>query len=151
MNIKKLLIITLVVSLSSCQSYYMRGGKNAAEEVVKSLNMSDSSKPVQMSTVPFLFDSEIIVAETAVSKIWNGLVDAGFVITDPVITSISPVISEDYTLFRSSWEMEVFFKKNIPELCYKVKIEGVNGEVLMLISRENRKEYSLIGIKVDSK
>ena len=151
MNIKTILILIFLTVLSSCTTIYMNESKSAAEEVVDSLNRGDSSLPIHMSRVPFVFDGEIIIAETSVSKVWNGLVKAGFIVTNPVITSISPVVSTDYALFRSSWEMEMFFKRNIPEFSYKVTIEGIDGEVLMLISREKTRNYALIGLRADAK
>lgn len=129
----------------------MKGSGDAAEEIVASLNHGDSALPIDMSKIPFVFDGEIIITGSSVSRIWNGLVSAGFVITDPLITSISPVMSDDYTLFRSNWEMDVFFRNKIPLYTYKITIEGIDGEILLLINRDNNRSYSLIGMKVDAK
>jgi len=150
MKIKILIVIT-VISLSSCASVYMKQSQDAAEDVVQSLNQGESELPIKMSTVPFIFDGEIIIANSSISRIWNGLVDARFIIKNPVVTSISPVISDDYALFRSSWEMEVFFEKRIPQYTYKVTIEGIDGEVLLLMNREDTRKYRVIGLKADAK
>ena len=47
--------------------------------------------------------------------------------------------------------MEMFFKRNIPEFSYKVTIEGIDGEILMLISRVKTRNYALIGLRADAK
>lgn len=148
---KKLLIVLIVIILSSCTSIYMSGSKGTAEDIVQSLNKGDSELPEEISTVPFIFDGEIIVSQSSVSRIWNGLINAGFTVTDPEVTSISPVVSDDFALFRSSWEMEVFFKNRIPKYTYKVSIEGVDGEVLMLVNREKSRTYNLMGLKAAAK
>ncbi len=129
----------------------MGRSRDTAEEVVASLNKGDTSFPVQISTVPFIFDGEIVVAETSVSRIWTGLVNTGFTVTNPIVTSISPVDLTDFVLFRNSWEMEIFFKRNIPEFCYKITIEGIDGELLLLVNRNKTRNYSLMGLKVDAK
>jgi hypothetical protein len=150
MKIKLLLLIS-IISLSSCTSIYMSKSQDAAEDVVRSLNSGESELPMEMSTVPFIFDGEIVIANSSVSRIWNGLVGAGFTVTNPVVTSISPVISDDYALFRSSWEMEVFFENRIPKYTYKVTIEGVSGEVLLLMNRDEDRNYRVVGLKADAK
>ena len=150
MKIKILLLFTLI-SISSCASIYMNKSQDAAEDVVGSLNRGESELPMKMSRVPFIFDGEIIIANSSVSRMWNGLVGAGFIISNPVVTSISPVISDDYALFRSSWEMEVFFENRIPQYTYKVRIEGVDGEVLLLMNRDKNRTYRILGLKADAK
>lgn len=148
---KKIIILISAIMLSSCTSLYMQGSKSTAMDVVDSLNNKDSSQPEEISTVPFLFDGEIIVSRSSVSRIWNGLIEAGFTLVDPTVTSVSPVISEDYVLFRSSWEMEVFFNNRIPKNTYKIAVDGVNGEVLMLVNREKYKTYNIMGLKAAAK
>lgn len=147
----KILLLIAIISFSSCASIYMNQSENTAEDVVQSLNRGESDFPLSKSTVPFIFDGEIVISGSSVSRIWNGLTKTGFVLTNPVVTSISPVVSEDYALFRSSWEMEVFFEKKIPPYTYKVTIEGLDGEVLLLMSRESRRNYHVIGLKADGK
>ncbi len=151
MRIKILITAFLVFSISSCSSFYMKKSQETAEEIVESLNRGDSLTPLEFCVLPFVFDGEIVLAETSISRIWTGLTEAGFVLENPVVTSISPILESDFALFRSSWEMEMFFKKYFPEFSYKVTIEGINGEVTMLISRISKHDYSLIGIKADSK
>ena len=148
---KKLIILISAITLSSCASIYMNGSERAAEDVVQSLNSGDSRLPEEMSVVPFVFDGEIIISNSSVSRIWNGLIDAGFVVTNPVVTAISPVVLEDYSLFRNSWEMEIFFKNKMPQYVYKVTIEGVDGEVLLLMNREKSRTYKVMGLKADAK
>lgn len=137
--------------LFSCASIYMNKSSDAAVDVVDALNGGDSEFPSENSSIPFVFDGEIIVANASVSRIWGGLVQAGFTVKNPIVTSISPVVTEDFALFRSSWEMEVFFKRNIPRYTYKVTIEGIDGEVLLLVNRDEDKNYRLLGLKADAK
>lgn len=146
-----LLILFPILLFSSCTSLYMNKSSDAAVDVVESLNRGDSAFALEKSTVPFVFDGEIVVANASVSRIWSGLVQAGFTVTNPLVTSISPVLTEDYALFRSSWEMEVFFKRNIPRYTYKVTIEGIDGEVLLLVNRNKEKNYIVLGLKADAK
>jgi len=151
MNMKKIIILATALLLSSCASIYMKQSSVTADTVIEAINRGESTYPEQISSVPFIFDGEIVITQSAISRIWTGLVHVGFTLENPVITSISPVISTDYSLFRSSWEMEVFFKNKIPENTYKVTIEGIEGEVLLLLNRVKSKEYSLIGLKADAK
>ncbi|MBI9099927.1 MAG: hypothetical protein JEY91_15710 [Spirochaetaceae bacterium] len=151
MKILKILLIVPIVFLSSCASIYMNKSQDTAEEIILSMNRGEVDFPIEKSAVPFVFHGEIIITSSSVSRIWNGLVRAGFTITNPVVTSISPVVSDDFSLFRSSWEMESFFKNTIPPNTYKVTIEGIDGEVLMLINRDNRQDYFLLGLKADAK
>jgi hypothetical protein len=129
----------------------MNGSKRTAVKVIDSLNSGDTALVKEISTVPFIFDGEIIVSGSSVSKIWTGLANAGFTVTNPEIISISPVVSEDFALFRSSWEMEVFFKNKIPQYTYKIKMEGVESEVLMLINKGKSSTFNVMGLKADVK
>ncbi len=129
----------------------MKGSGRSAELVVDALNRGETQLPESLSVVPFVFDGEIIVSRTSVSRIWNGFVDVGFTVTNPVITSISPIILEDYNLFRNSWEMETFFKNKIPKYAYKISVDGISGELLLLFYRQKNSDYSLFGMKADAK
>lgn len=146
-----LLILVIIPLLGSCTSIYMKKSGRAAESIAESIDMGNSTLPAEWSTVPFVFDGEILVSQSTVSGMWNGIVDAGFTLTNPVITSISPVEAGDYPLFRNSWEMEVLFKNKIPKYSYKVTIEGVKGEMLLLMYRNEEKEYSVMGLKAEAK
>ncbi len=151
MKTKILILLLPIAMLFSCASIYMNKSSDAAVDVVDALNEGDSEFPSENSSIPFVFDGEIIVANASVSRIWGGLVQAGFTVKNPIVTSISPVVTEDFALFRSSWEMEVFFKRNIPRYTYKVTIEGIDGEVLLLVNRDEDKNYRLLGLKADAK
>lgn len=150
---KKIILLFLVIIpfLGSCASIYMKKSERAAENIAESIDKGNSELPAQWSRVPFVFDGEILVTRSTVQGMWSGLVDAGFMLKDPVITSISAVGPEDFSLFRSSWEMEVLFKNKIPRYTYKVTVEGVKGEMLLLIFRNDDKEYSVMGLKAEAK
>lgn len=150
---KKLIILLLiaVVPLSSCASIYMKKSGTAAVSVAEALDRGDGSFPLALSSVPFVFDGEILISHTTVSRLWTGIVDGGFTIENPIITSISPVRPEDFVLFRPSWEMEVLFKNRIPRYTYKVTIDGVKGEILLLLYRNEEGGFSIMGLKAEAK
>lgn len=129
----------------------MGRSKSAALEAVQSLNRAEPLFISAMSSVPFIFDGEILITNSSVSKVWKGISDAGFTVTDPVVTSLSHVAPEDYVLFRNSWELETFFKNKIPRYAYKITIEGLHGEVLMIVYRDKSRSYSLMGLKAEAK
>jgi len=125
----------------------MKKSGDLALQIAESLNEENPLFPSEHSSVPFVFDGEILVTTTTVSALWNGIVDGRFSIQNPVITSIEPLASEDFSIFRNSWEMEVFFKTRIPRYAYKVSIEGVEADMILLLFRNEEKTYSVMGLK----
>ena len=94
----------------------MKKSGELAEQVADSIEIGQYQFPTDKSSVPFVFDGEILVTSSIVENLWKGLVTNGFTLKDPVITSIEPVTPADSTLFRDSWEMDVFFNNIIPPL-----------------------------------
>lgn len=151
-NMKRIifLFIVLVPLLGSCASIYMKKSVKTAEAVTASLNKGDGQLPASWSTVPFVFDGEILVTTSLVSGLWDGIAGSGFTLKNPEITSVSPVTPEDYSLFRNSWEMQVLFRNKIPRFTYKVTVKGVKGEILLLIYRNEDRGYSIMGLKAEA-
>lgn len=143
--------LVLIVLFSSCTSFYIKKSGQLAEKVADSVDRGEYELPSTFSTVPFIFEGEILVTTTMVDNLWEGLISNGFTLKNPVITSIEPVSPVDQLLFRNSWEMEVFFNNTIPEYTYKISVEGLSGSMLLLIYRNEDKGYSILGLKADMK
>lgn len=146
-----LLFLALIPFLGSCASVYMRKSVRTAEAVAESIDQGDSGLPASWSAVPFVFDGEIIVSSSVVSDLWDGIVGAGFTLKNPVISSASPLSPEDYAVFRDSWEMKILFKNKLPRFSYKVTVEGVKGEMLLLVYRNGDRGYSIMGLKAEAR
>ncbi|MBB6478732.1 hypothetical protein [Spirochaeta isovalerica] len=129
----------------------MKKSGDMAIRVAEAINEENPLFPSWHSTVPFVFDGEILVTSSTVNSLWTGIVDSGFTIKNPVITSIEPVENEDFSLFRNSWEMEVFFKNKMPDYSYRVSIEGVSGNIILIIYRDENRDYSILGLKAGAK
>jgi len=125
----------------------MKKSGDLALQVAEALNGENPLFPAEHSSVPFVFDGEILLTATTVSTLWSGMVEGGFTIHNPVITSIEPLVPTDFSIFRKSWEMETFFKTRIPRYAYKVSIEGIGSDMILLLFRNEDKTYSLMGLK----
>ncbi|RQW05957.1 MAG: hypothetical protein EH225_04220 [Calditrichaeota bacterium] len=125
----------------------MKKSGDLALQVTDSLNRENPFFASERSSVPFVFDGEIIVTASTVNSMWNGIVEGGFTIQNPVITSIDPIEEGDYQVFRNSWEMDVFFRNKMPRYAYRVSISGIEGNLILLIYRNQERGYSIIGLK----
>lgn len=129
----------------------MKKSGQLAEKVADSVDRGEFQLASKFSTVPFVFEGEILVTTSMVDELWKGLVSNGFTLKNPVITSVEPVNPLDKLLFRDSWEMEVFFNNKLPEYTYKISVEGLSGSMLLLIYRNENRGYSILGLKADMK
>lgn len=151
--LKKIILIFFVCLFifSSCSTIYKNRSERVAEQVASSIVQGDFEHPFNSSTVPFIFDGEILISMSTVSNLWKGLEKSTFTLHSPVITSITPIDETDYLMFRDSWEMKVFFSEQIPQYAYKAQIEGIEKEMLLLLYRNDDKEIAIMGLMVGNK
>lgn len=137
--------IVFVLLLSGCATL---GAPRDQEvlEVLALISAGDAAILTEATRKPFLLDGEILEGESAVALLWQGLSDAGFAFHNPVIRDIQPVSPEQYHLFASTMEAEVFFKKYLTKKDSLIFFHADEGEfVLVLGPRKDGRQMAAWG------
>ncbi len=142
-NIKSLILVALVLSAVSCAAFKPAVSGDDALGVVESLNNGNSELLIESTSLPFVFDSEILESDTQIRTLWNGLVSAGYIIDNPVIVQQRPVTAADGNLFSESWEISTFFKRLLGEDDLFIQIDGSSRRIYMVL-RPGEKGSTLI-------
>jgi len=132
-NIKPLILIALMLMFFSCAGFRPGVSRNDALDVIEIINSGETEQLIESSSLPFVFDSEILESETLVRALWSGLARAGYVIDNPVIVQQRPVEPGDGQIFSESWEVSTFFRKLLSEDDVFVEAESSTQRVYMVL------------------
>jgi hypothetical protein len=126
--------------------------KQAEEEsrtFIDNLNSGNADAIGEICFRPFLFETEILISEGLISALWNGLIDAGYKIENPVVSEITECGPDTYHLFAETWEVQTYYSKYIPEEAFLVRITGGGDrEILLLLNRDLREDYRIMATRV---
>ncbi len=144
--LKLLFFLTMSFLFFSCttmnESFYEKAGEVVADQI----NNGMDDTLIDESLYPFAFETEILVTENQIHLLWNGLIEAGYLLTSPQITMVRPALLDDYILFSESWEMRTFFEKYIHKDDRFVQIDGEKSSLILLLRKED-KDFSILGMK----
>jgi hypothetical protein len=101
--------------------------------LVDRINGDSLVRVVEVTSVPFVLDQEILALEADVRTMWANMREAGFVLVDPKVEEIIPLRPGSYERFGATMDMRVFFEKYIPEDATLVRIGSDNGEFLFVL------------------
>lgn len=133
MRIRFLLLIAAVVLISSCATVPVAQRESRIMALVDRINGDSLTRVVEVTSVPFVLDREILALEADVRTMWSNMRDAGFVLVNPKIDEIIPLRSESYKRFGDTMDMRVFFEKYVPEDATLVRINSDNGDFLFVL------------------
>ena len=144
----KILILLAIAGLFvSCSTlgagYYEDSGLIVANQLNKGMHESLTED----SVYPFVFEQEILASGSQVKMLWEGLVKAGYYVENPSVAMNQPVSDKDSLLFAESWEVKSYFEKYVSEEDRLILIEGDNTSFYLILRRNNKESYSIIGWK----
>lgn len=139
------LIVTFFVS--ACATVPVAQRERRIESVINLVNAGDVEQLVELSSVPFVLDQEIIALEGDVASLWSGLIEAGLEFDDADIRRIEPADSGSYREFGDTFEMDVYFQQYLAEDGTIVEIDSNLGGFLLLLGDRQMGFPMIFGLK----
>jgi hypothetical protein len=139
------LLVTFFVS--ACATVPVAQRERRIESVIRLVNDGDVERLVELSSVPFVLDQEIIALEGDVASLWRGLVDAGLAFDDADIRRIDPVDATSHREFGDTFEMDVYFQQYLAEDGTIVEIDSDLGGFLLLLGDKQKGYPMIFGLK----
>ncbi|MCL2791473.1 MAG: hypothetical protein FWD87_00115 [Spirochaetaceae bacterium] len=138
-----LISVWIIIGLLSCTTYSQR--KSSSNKIVDLVNAQNSAVLSEITSLPFLFDREIIVLERDRNMIWQNISNAGFSFEGIISTESIPVSSGDYLFFGNTFEVRTWFEKYLPQRASLVKINTRNGLYYMILGSRTKVRINLPG------
>jgi hypothetical protein len=130
---KQIVPVLLLVAVVGCATFNPKEEERGLSAVISLLNKGDGDALAELSSIPFLFDAEILLVKQDVEILWKNAVKAGFTIANPRIVDIEPADTGMAKLFSDSMEVEVFFKKYIPKRAVFARVQSDSGTYLFIL------------------
>ena len=130
------LLAWVVLGLLSCTTYSMK--KTSSDKVINLVNTKNSIVLSEITSLPFLFDKEIIVLGKESSIIWQNISNAGFSFEEIIDAESISVSAKDYLFFGNTMEVKTWFEKYLPKKASLVKINCKNGLYYMILGGKKK-------------
>lgn len=101
---------------------------------------------LQHSAVPFIVDGEILYRAQDVLFFWTSLRAADFDLQNYGTRAVGPVDLSGIRIFSDSFEMKVFFQKQVPEGTKLATIQADGKSITLLL--DNRKGLVIRGMAI---
>lgn len=137
----------LTLLLTGCASLPVSQREAPVEALLYRLHSEDVSRAVELTRLPFLLDGEILTTERDAELLWENLKAIPDFLESPEILSIREAYPSDYTEFRDSSELRVFFDRALPENPSLVEIETPVGRFLLLLTGKKLGLPEIAGLK----
>ncbi|QEN07255.1 hypothetical protein EXM22_04360 [Oceanispirochaeta crateris] len=144
---KPLFLVTVLALLASCAGFRPGIADDDALGIIESLNGSQADVLIESSLLPFVFDSEILDSDTQLRRLWNGLIDAGYILDDPVVVSRRPVLPSDALIFSENWEIQTYFNNLLTSEDSFVEIQAAGQRVYMVLRSGKKGHVSILAWK----
>jgi len=131
-----LILVWIIAGGLSCTTYSQK--KSSSDKIIDLVNAQNSNVLSEITSLPFLFDKEIIVLERDRNMIWQNIGSAGFSFEKITDTESLPVSAKDYLLFGNTMEVKTWFEKYLPKRASLVKINCQNGLYYMILGSRTR-------------
>lgn len=105
--------------------------------MIRDLNTANEDRLVELSSLPFLLDGEMVVREQDLRTLWHNLRTAGFTFAEADVVSVSPVDGSSYLRFADNKEVQVFFKKYVAKDAAVAEIKTKYGTFLIITGGRN--------------
>ena len=145
--IKKFVPLLFILLLPGCTTLNVKKQEAHIYELIQLINNGDSEKLIASSSIPFLYDNEIVLLQKDINFIWKGLSEAGFSIHVPVIENIEYIDGQSYSLFSPSMEGKMFFKRHLPENTVLTTVSTKDGTFYFLTRSKKKGVITIFGMK----
>ena len=137
--------VLVALVLASCATPAPEPGVESVTASIDVINSGDSAALLDLSSVPFAFDAEILKRGEDVLLLWDRLFDAGFNLSDAEIISIDPVNEQSFARFYDGFEMQTFFERYLSGQPAIARIGSGESEYLLIVGGSTGSE--LFGMK----
>jgi hypothetical protein len=144
---KPLLLVTVLAFLASCAGFRPGIADDDALDIIESLNSSQADVLVDASLLPFVFDSEILDSDSQLRRLWNGLIDAGYLLDAPMVVTRRPVLPSDALVFSENWEIQTYFNNLLTSEDSFVEIQAAGQRVYMVLRSDKKGLVSILAWK----
>jgi len=121
----------------SCSTVPPSKNPNRIGGLIKELNTASEDRLVELSSLPFLLDGEIIVREQDLRTLWHNLRSAGFTFAEADVKAVTPVDPSSYLKFGDNKEVQAFFKKYVAKDSAVAEIQTKYGTFLIITGGRN--------------
>lgn len=144
----KLIISSIAVTflVAGCSSLLNENQAGAeAVSLARQVNAGQVDALAGTSSRPFLFEGEILPTEAMLNDLWQGLTDGGVTFDDPTVREVRVVDGESFKVFANSWEVEVWFKRYVPDPAYLVFLDTAEQQLVILLDRNRKNPRRVMG------
>jgi len=125
--------ILLLLLVTGCASIGI-SGEDEAHRAISLIDSGNADALKDSSRIPFLLDGEILLGETELNLLWEGLSASGFAFHNPVIDQVFPAEPEHFSLLGDSMDVEVYFKKYLGSKDSIVLFHSEEGAFILILS-----------------
>jgi len=140
---------TLAFLFPSCASVTFIQKEEDVLALVGLINRGDIVTLSALSSVPFLFDREILTMNQDPGILWSNLAAAGFSLPGAVVVKIDRVDEKTSTLFDDSMEVRVFFSKYVPDTARFAVLEAEGTSAILILDGKREGYPKILGMKVN--
>jgi hypothetical protein len=137
----------LLLVLVSCATVPFAKNPDHVLKLVDAFNAHDTTLLVADTSLPFLFNGEIVELKEDATTMWTNLVQSGLTIRDARVTEDVAATPGDYTRFADTMEVRTFFQKYLPKSTMLVRVSFDGGSFFMLLDGSERGYPLILGIE----
>ena len=141
-----LLVLAAALITTGCATLGEGIANRNVEKAIELINARDAGALTLHSGKPFIFEGEALFRPVDTEAVWRNLAENGFFLENPVVTSVGKVDSTTYMIFSDSKEMEILFRKYIPEKSTLAAVETAGGTYHLLLGSGTGGYPSILGI-----
>jgi len=131
------LFFILVSLFFSCSTVPPSRNPHRVGSLIRELNTASEDRLVELSSLPFLLDGEIILREQDLRTLWHNLRSAGFTFAEADVRAVTPVDPSSYLKFGDNKEVQAFFKKYVAKDGAVAEIQTKYGTFLIITGGRN--------------
>lgn len=139
---KKFLPLLLLLA-AGCSTIPVLNPGSASLELVDAIN---GQTVTSMTHTPFLVDQEILSDSGDTALFWKELASMGFSLEEAGKEPLE-IGAADFSLWGTGFDVEVFFRKYLPERAYLYEVKGPGGKFYLLFGSSPVGTTEFYGIK----
>jgi hypothetical protein len=126
-------VICLVILVMGCATFNPKADEHGLLSLVDLMNRGKGSELSGLSSVPFLFDTEIVMLKPDIELLWKNIAGSGFTFKNPQVSEIKAIDDSVAALFSSTMDVKVFFKKYLPPNAMFGRVRTGGGDYLFVL------------------
>ncbi len=139
-------VIAAVILTAGCATLNSGSSNSEALEAVSLINEGNAETLIGNSSIPFIFESEILFRQGDVDAVWLNLTAGGFTIPGAEVLSLKRVDEQSCLVFAGSEEMRVFFAKYVDPKASVAEIKSGARVYRLLLGKAVDGVPQLLGI-----